>query len=168
MNSAVQLISRSRVMSLRRVSCCFMSWQCLMRISTDLSGPISITASPQAASAGRVYPISFCPMAAGLNSVKGSVNWLVLKKAVYHWYMQCLILAVEQWGCSQPPTPKSSVWNYLICPFTQMGRERERGEAQNRDPMYNVQNMWIGFTSHVFLLHSSWAKHQFSSKINPW
>ncbi len=84
MNSAVQLNTRNRVMSLSRVSCCFISWQCLMRISTDPCGPISIIASPQAASAGSVCPISFCPMAAGLNSVKGSVNWLVLKKAVYH------------------------------------------------------------------------------------
>lgn len=74
MNNAIQVSSRSRVMSLRRVSCCFMSRQCLIRMSTDSSGPMSVTEFPQAASAGRVLAIRFCPIATGLISARLSVN----------------------------------------------------------------------------------------------
>lgn len=67
--SAIQLSSRNRVMSLRRISCCFMSLQCLMRMSTDSSG-MPITGSPEATSAGRVFFSSLCPMIAGQKSIK--------------------------------------------------------------------------------------------------
>lgn len=127
-NRTVQLSTRSRVMSLRHVSCCFMSRQCLMSIRVDLSKPVPITASPKALSAGRVRSIKFYLINTGLISVKRVCKLAAPDKSGSN--MQSFISAGEELGSSQPPTPNILTLELLnVSIHADRKREEGRGGA---------------------------------------